>query len=139
MRTLIFFVTVVILTFSVSGQSEYSSNKGKPPKTQEELNQSLITAKTVKGTGTVIALTGVGLLVASIVKGAQLDKEYGAVDPPPEENAKWAGMVLGGCALTTIGLGTRIAGKVKVKKIEAELVKFQGSAVGYGIGLKIRF
>ena len=139
MRTLIFFVSFVILTVSGSAQTEYHSNQGKPPKTQEELNRSLKTAKAVKGTGTVIALTGGLLLVASIVKGVRLDREYGAVDPPPEENAKWAAMVTGGVALTTIGLGTRIVGKVKVKKIKAELVKFQGSASGYGVGLKIRF
>jgi hypothetical protein len=73
MRTLIVFLTFIILTVSGFAQSEYPSSQGKPPKTQEELNQSLKTAKIVKGTGTVIALTGVGLFVASIVKGAQLD------------------------------------------------------------------
>jgi len=133
-------MTFVIFTGSVSAQLEYNHpNQDIPVKTQEQLNKSLETAKIVKGTGTVITLTGVGFFVASAIKAVQLDNEYGAVDPPREENAKWARLVLGGCALTTIGLGTRLVGRVHEKKIKAELVKFQGSGMSYGLALKVRF
>jgi hypothetical protein len=83
MRTLMFFVTFVIFTVSAFAQLEYQHpSQNKPVKTQEQLNKSLETAKIVKGTGTVITLTGIGLLVAGFVKGVQLDKEYGSQEVP---------------------------------------------------------
>jgi hypothetical protein len=132
MKTLTLLLFLAICTASGNAQS-------KRPLNQEELNHALVKAGNVKITGVVLTVIGGVSAVTGTVLYWKIYDDYGNREPPTGKVKTYAYTMLGGLGLTAAGIPVWIIGGTKKRHIEAELVKFRGSASVNGIGLRIRF
>jgi O-antigen ligase len=136
MKALIIVLLLVILAVSVNAQSKSHLN-------QEQLNNALKKAKTIKRTGAVITIsgcvldvTGIVLLATSPVNGHRYSYFFGETD-----TYDWRGgyVLLTGVVLSLGGIPPWVIGGVKKIHAENKLAELKVSASFNGIGLKIRF
>jgi hypothetical protein len=135
-KALIIFLLLVILAISVNAQSKGHLN-------QEQLNNALKKAKTIKRTGAIITIsgcvldvTGIVLLATSPVTGQKYSYFWGETD-----TYDWRGgyVLLTGVVLSLGGIPPWIIGGIKKMHAENKLAELKVSASINGIGLKIRF
>jgi hypothetical protein len=132
MKRLILFCLIVFFAFPVNAQS-------RKPINQEQLNLDLTKAENVKRTGLVLTVIGGVAAVSGTVLYWKIYDNYGNREPPSGKVKAYAYTMLGGLGLTAAGIPLWIIGGAKTRHIEAELVRFNGSASVNGIGFKIKF
>jgi hypothetical protein len=132
MKSLILVCLLAIFTFSINAQS-------RQPLNQEQLNHSLTKAENFKRTGAVLTVIGGVAAVTGTVLYWKIYDNYGNREPPSGKVKAYAYTMLGGLGLTAAGIPLWIIGGAKTRHIEAELVRFNGSASVNGIGFKFKF
>jgi hypothetical protein len=132
MKSLILICLLAI--FIVPGNAQ-----SRKPLNQEQLNHALTKAENVKRTGAVLTVIGGVAAVTGTVLYWKIYDNYGNREPPSDKVKAYASTMLGGLGIAATGIPLWIIGGTKAKHIEAELVRFNGSASVNGIGLKFKF
>ena len=131
MNKIILTCLLLFFVLSVSAQSKSSMIFGN----------ALAKDKKMQKTGTVLTVIGGVTLFAGNIMYYKVYNDYGNTDPPEDKLSTYRNVMLGGLGLMAAGIPLWVIGVLKERHItiEANLVKFKGSASVNGIGLKIRF
>ncbi len=129
MKTLILVLLFAILIVPINAQSTNSLIFGN----------ALVKYKNMQKTGAVISVIGGVTFFAGNIMYWKVYNDYGNSEPPEDLVNKYGHVMLGGLGLMAVGIPLWAYGKVKERHIEVGLVKFKGSPLVNGIGVKIRF
>ena len=129
MKKLIAICCFVSFVHSLNAQSKNSLVFG----------DAVVKYKKMQTTGAVISIIGGATFIAGNIMYWKIYNDFGINEPPGDRVKTYRQVMLGGVGLLAIGVPLWTIGRVKEKRIEIGLVRYNRLYLANGIGLKISF
>lgn len=131
MKKLIFFLLISIFTFQANAQS----------KNTLIFSNALEKDKKMQRAGTALMIIGGATFFTGNILYRKVYNDYSNGEPPENKVNTYKYVMFGGLGVMAVGIPLWAIGTIKERQIrlDAQLVKFNGTASIYGMGIKIRF
>ena len=101
--------------------------------------EAVVKYKNMQKTGVVLSIIGGATFIAGDVMYWKIYNDFGINEPPGDKVKTYRQIMLGGVGLLAVGVPLWTIGRVKERRIEIGLVRFNRISSAAGIGLKISF